>query len=149
MVSEGDRALREDKSSWAKTALTEARTWSVGMHVSISWGFRGSLQGKWHGSWALKIFDWSWADNPCKEHMQNRGLSKSLHFLIWCISSQLLLPGWEASLEWGMATHSSILAWTGPWTEKPGDLWSIGSQRIGHDWSNLACTLLIIIVQMG
>ena len=38
-----------------------------------------------------------------------------------------------------MATHSSILAWRIPWTEKPGGLQSIGSQRVGHDWSDLAC----------
>ena len=36
-------------------------------------------------------------------------------------------------LEDGMATHSSILAWRIPWTEEPGGLWSIGSQRVGHD----------------
>ena len=32
----------------------------------------------------------------------------------------------------GMATHSSILAWRIPWTEKPGGLWSVGSQRVGQ-----------------
>ena len=32
-----------------------------------------------------------------------------------------------------MATHSSILAWTIPWTEEPGGLQSMGSQRVGHD----------------
>ena len=36
-----------------------------------------------------------------------------------------------------MATHSSVLAWTIPWTEKPGRLQSMGSHRVGHDWSNL------------
>ena len=39
-----------------------------------------------------------------------------------------------------MATHSSILAWRIPWTEEPGVLHSMGSQRVGHDWSNLAHT---------
>ena len=33
-----------------------------------------------------------------------------------------------------MATHSSTLAWKIRWTEKPGRLWSMGSQRVGHDW---------------
>ena len=33
-----------------------------------------------------------------------------------------------------MATHSSILAWKIPWTEEPGVLQSIGSQRVGHDY---------------
>ena len=39
-----------------------------------------------------------------------------------------------------MATHSSILAWRIPWTEEPGGLQSLGTQRIGYDWSDLACT---------
>ena len=50
------------------------------------------------------------------------------------------IPGLEDPLEKGTATHSSILAWRIPWTEEPGRLQSMGSQRIGHDWSNLACT---------
>ena len=39
-----------------------------------------------------------------------------------------------------MATHFSILAWRIPWTEEPGELQSIGSQRVGHDWSDLTCS---------
>ena len=39
-----------------------------------------------------------------------------------------------------MATHSSILAWRIPWTEKPGGLQFIGSHRVRHDCSNLAHT---------
>ena len=42
--------------------------------------------------------------------------------------------GWEDSLEKGTATHSSILAWRIPWTEEPGILQSMGSQRVRHDW---------------
>ena len=41
--------------------------------------------------------------------------------------------GWEDSLEKEMATHCSILAWRIPWTEEPGGLQSMGSQRVGHD----------------
>ena len=41
--------------------------------------------------------------------------------------------GWEDTLEKGMATHSSILAWRIPWTEEPGGLQSIGSQRVRHE----------------
>ena len=41
--------------------------------------------------------------------------------------------GQEDLLEKEMATHSSILAWKIPWTEKPGSLQSMGSQRVGHD----------------
>ena len=46
--------------------------------------------------------------------------------------------GWKDPLEEDMATHSSILAWRTPWTEEPGGLQSMGSQRVGHDQSNLA-----------
>ena len=41
--------------------------------------------------------------------------------------------GQEDPLEKEIATHSSILAWEIPWTEKPGGLQSMGSQRVGHD----------------
>ena len=43
--------------------------------------------------------------------------------------------GWEDLLEKEMATHSSTLAWKIPWTEKPGRLQSMGSQRVGHNWA--------------
>ena len=41
--------------------------------------------------------------------------------------------GWENPLEKEMATHSSILAWKISWTEEPGGLQSMRSQRDGHD----------------
>ena len=41
--------------------------------------------------------------------------------------------GREDPLEKGMSTHSSILVWRIPWTEEPGGLQSIGSERVGHD----------------
>ena len=40
--------------------------------------------------------------------------------------------GWEDPLEKEMATHSSVLAWRIPWTEEPGRLQSMGSQRVRH-----------------
>ena len=39
----------------------------------------------------------------------------------------------EVTLEKGVATHSSILAWRIPWTEEPGELQSMGSQGVGHN----------------
>ena len=41
--------------------------------------------------------------------------------------------GWEDPLEKEMAIHSSTIAWKIPWTEEPGRLQSLGSQRVGHD----------------
>ena len=43
------------------------------------------------------------------------------------------IPGSERSMEEGMATYSSIVASRIPWTEEPGGLQSMGSQRVGHD----------------
>ena len=48
--------------------------------------------------------------------------------------------GWEDPLERAMATLCSILAWRIPWTEEPSGPQSTESQRVGHEWSNLACT---------
>ena len=46
-------------------------------------------------------------------------------------------PGWQLSGwimgEFTVATHSSVLAWRIPWTEEPGELQFMGSQRVGHD----------------
>jgi len=57
--------------------------------------------------------------------------------------------GQKDLLEKEMATHSSILAWEIPWTERPGGLQPMGSQRVGHDImtksknSNLAFSSLV------
>ena len=48
---------------------------------------------------------------------------------VMCVGSL----GWEDPLEKGMATRSNILAWEIPWTEEPGGLQSMGSQRVRHD----------------
>ena len=47
--------------------------------------------------------------------------------------TQVQSLGQEDPPEKGMATHSSILAWRIPWTEEPGELQSMGSQRVGRD----------------
>ena len=55
------------------------------------------------------------------------------------------IRGWGNHLELEMATHSSILAWRIPWTEElnirlQGCKGSTGLQRVGHNWSDWACT---------
>jgi len=52
------------------------------------------------------------------------------------IEVQVRSLGQEDPLEEGAATHSSILAWRISWTEEPGRLEPIGSQRVGHDRSD-------------
>ena len=50
-----------------------------------------------------------------------------------------------SSLEKEMATHSSVLAWRIPGTEEPGGLPSLGSHRVGHDWSDLAAAAATVL----
>ena len=52
--------------------------------------------------------------------------------------------GWEHPLEKEMATHSSVLAWRIPGTGEPGELPSMGSHRVGHDWSDLAAAAVML-----
>ena len=49
--------------------------------------------------------------------------------LVWSL-------GWEDTLEKGMATHSSILAWRISWTKEPRGLQTTELQRVEHDWAN-------------
>ena len=49
--------------------------------------------------------------------------------------TQVWSLGWEDPLEKEMAIHSSTVAWKIPWTEEPGRLQSMGSQRLRHDWA--------------
>ena len=56
--------------------------------------------------------------------------------------NQVWSLGQEGSLEKGMATHSSILAWELPWIEEPGGLQSKGLPRVRHDWATNTSTIL-------
>ena len=49
------------------------------------------------------------------------------------LKTQVWSLGWEYPLEKEMATHSNILSWRIPWTEEPGGLQSLRSQRVEHD----------------
>ena len=53
----------------------------------------------------------------------------------------ILVKDLEGYLEKEMATHSSVLAWRVPGTGEPGGLPSMGSHRVGHDWSDLAAAV--------
>ena len=79
-----------------------------------------------------------------------RHISGLPRWLLWwgtCLPIQetkemvVQFPGWEGPLEEGKSIHPSILAWRIPWTEKPGGLQSMGSQRVRHKWlSTHACS---------
>ena len=48
-----------------------------------------------------------------------------------------------------MATHSSVLAWRVPGTGEPGGLPSMGSHRVGHDWSDLAAAAAVLTIEIS
>ena len=50
-------------------------------------------------------------------------------------------------MEKEIATHSSVLAWRIPGTGEPGGLPSMGSRRVGHDWSDLAAAAAAAVTQ--
>ena len=54
-----------------------------------------------------------------------------------------------SALEKEMATHSSVLAWRTPGTGEPGELPSMGSHRVGHDWSDLAAAAAAALYSAG
>ena len=60
-----------------------------------------------------------------------------------CNAEDLQFLVGEDPLEKSMAIHSSILAWRIPWTEEPGGIQSMGSQRVGHNWSELSAPTLV------
>ena len=76
-------------------------------------------------------------------------ISSNLYCKTQEITIRLCLVGlqrWSAeqrvTTEEGMATHSSFLAWRIPWTEEPGGLQPMGSQRVRHDWADTDVSLV-------
>ena len=57
--------------------------------------------------------------------------------------------GQKDALEKGLVTHSSILAWEVPWTEEPGRLQSLRSQRVGHNWMTNTTSQCVPILDYG
>ena len=83
--------------------------------------------GRFAGEGIVYPFQYSWASL----------VAQTVKNLLAMWETRVQSLGWEDLLEKGMATHSSILAWRIPWTEKPGGLQSLGSQRVGHDSETL------------
>ena len=81
----------------------------------------GMLPGQWSGPWSRTFLASLMAQMVKNPPAMQETWVQSL--------------GWEDPLEEGMATHSSILAWRIPWTEEPGRLQSMGSQRVRQDWA--------------
>ena len=79
-----------------------------------------------------------WTEEPGR--LQSRGLRRVGHHC-WTRLSYFAFTCHFHALEKEMATHSSVLAWRIPGTGEPGGLPSMGSHRVGHDWSDLAAAV--------
>ena len=60
-------------------------------------------------------------------------MAQTVKVSIYNVETWVRALGWEDPLEKEMAIHSSTIAWKIPWTEDPGRLQFVGSQRVGHD----------------
>ena len=63
--------------------------------------------------------------------------------------TQVHSEGAEDPLEKGIVTHSNILVWRIPWTEEPGELQSMGSQRVRHDCATNTFTVFSASTQLS
>ena len=110
---------------------------SVGKESTCNAGDPGSIPGSRRspGEGIGYPFQCSWASLVAQ---LVKNLPAMQETRIWSL-------GWEDTLEKEMATHSSILAWRIPWTEKPGRLQSVGLQRVGHDWGTFNFTIIYIM----
>ena len=83
----------------------------------------------------VKAAQWGCLRQLFKEHLDKRAslVAHVVKNLPAMQETQVPSLGREDPLEKGMATHTSIVAWRIPWTEEPGGLQSMGSQRVRHD----------------
>ena len=86
---------------------------------------------KWKVEVELLLRGWSF--NPDIASLGASLVAQMVKNLPIMQQAQVQSLGWEDPLEKGLATHSSILAWRIPWTEEPGRIQSLGSQRVGHN----------------
>ena len=82
----------------------------------------------------LCLVSWKCREDSMRLLLQLESLAQSVKNLPAVQETWVRSLGQEDPLEKEMATHSSILAWKISWTEKPGGLQSVGSQRVEHDW---------------
>ena len=127
----------------ALTEETQSVTWALGPCASIE-----ENAHLWTRKWALS------RRHICQSFLASRTVRNT--FLLFRSSVLKNLPATQETWLWslgqedplgkGMATHSSILAWRIPWTEEPGRLQSMGSQRVKHDWATNTFTFFTSMV---
>ena len=128
MFLAGEKCAKDSVSLWLgeiSSGLLRVSTWDL-------WALLGSLL--WRRQWQPTpvLLPGKFRDGGAW-WAEVHGVAKSRTWL-----SDFSFPFHFHALEKEMATHSSVLAWRIPGTGKPGGLPSVGSRRVGHDWSDLA-----------
>ena len=104
-----------------------------GLRVRHDW----DTELNWIELYVFVSYTFTWIRAVKKDWIYSKGASlvaQMVKNLSVMQETQVQSLGWEDPLENGMATHSSILAWSIPWTEEPCGLQSIGLQRVRHGW---------------
>ena len=95
--------------------------------LKMSFSFVSQHVFQWIGSWQY-IFS-------KRKYEYKLVVAQTVKHLPTMLETWVRSLGWENPLEKAMAPHSSTLAWKIRWTEEPGRLQSMGSQRVRHDWT--------------
>ena len=96
---------------------------------------------EWIG-WIIFVFPWKRHNRKrrqenwnCLSFERTSLVAQMIKHLSTMRETRVRALGWEDPLEKEMAIHSTTIAWKIPWTEEPGRLQSMGSQRVRHDWA--------------
>ena len=144
---------KRDEIFWPLWRVSKQRDWVAGRAVG---GVAVTIGQQPRGNWKVSLLEPQWAG-------WDGGNEGSGWLLMWvwacdgldskasaCQPVQVVQSlGREDTLEEEMATHSSILAWRIPWTKEPGELRSMGLQRVGHDWVTNTFTFVNIGVHVS
>ena len=108
--------------------LVLGAAWASGCFKAPRWfQYSAKVENHWPSVFSLVIWLFITISQGRKEQMVQKLVALfSLYYLL------------AYNMEKAMAPHSSTLAWKIPWTEEPGRLRSMGSHRVGHDWSDVA-----------
>ena len=132
------RLFLEEKSCWISGAL---------LYVHLNSYQFNQQYGQRHGEFQRNIESFYCEESPYKfftliilGFFSGASLvAQTIKNLPEMQETQVWSLGQEDSLEKGLVTHCSILAWKFPWTEETGRLQSMRLQRVGHDWATNTC----------
>ena len=152
---EGKGTTEDEMAGWHHWLDGHESQWTLGV---------GDRQGGLAccDSWGCRVgHDWAtelnWSKNTLIKYLANSSYSIDMNRLLvtgyltytknFCtLSNNRYIKVSNTMLEKEMATHSSVLAWRIPGTGEPGGLPSMGSHRVGHDWSDLAAAAATLFI---